>query len=484
MKYYETNYDEYLSSHETYSLHPELEELKSTFPKHISDFKNLIIYGSPGVGKYTQALTILQKYSPTKLKYDKKISVTYEKQEKKTKTSTTTSKVVSSNLHTGEETGGSNIINTTSNTKKKKTETGEGTMTSILQMKKVDKKQEYTYRISDIHYEIDMATLGCNSKLLWHDLFFQIVDIISVSLNPSILHNEHKNKKEECLLFSQENKTLRENSSTNNKIDKIGIILCKNFHAIHNELLDIFYSYIRHPLHHFNIQIKFILLTEHVGFIPDNIMNACQCISVKRPSKERYLEMVKIHQKPFSYFSESLGNTNSMVLYDKVTRTAVFPKKKTAEILEEIDLNTIMNIKEIYSFSSLKSLQEIPTDVFNMITDALLEQILHPENLKITELRNHLYELLIYNVDISECIWHIFISLIKYGSFSTKKHITEMLNEIFVFFKYYNNNYRSIYHLESIMLCMLNKIHYSSKHVDVHKKCHESLESGSNPRIK
>lgn len=481
MKYYETNYDEYLSSHDTYSLHPELEELKSAFPKHISDFKNLIIYGSAGVGKYTQALTILQKYSPSKLKYDKKISVTYEKQEKKTKTSSTTSKVVPSNLHSGEDNGVSSTTNTTN--KKKKTETGDGNMTSILQLKKIDKKQEYTYRISDIHYEIDMATLGCNSKLLWHDLFFQIVDIISVSLNPStILNNEHKNKKEEGLRFSQENKTLRENSSATNKIDKIGIILCKNFHAIHNELLDIFYSYIRHPLHHFNIQIKFILLTEHVGFIPDNIMNACQCISVKRPSRERYLEMVKIHQKPFSYFSESLGNHNSTVVYDKVTRTAVFPKKKTVEILEEIDLNTIMNIKEIHSFASLKSVQDIPTDVFNMITDALLDQILHPENLKITELRNHLYELLIYNVDISECIWHIFISLIKCGSFSKKEHITEMMNEIFVFFKYYNNNYRSIYHLESIMLSMLNKIHYSSKHV--HNKFDESLESGSNARIK
>ena len=101
-----------------------------------------------------------------------------------------------------------------------------------------------------------------------------------------------------------------------------------------------------------------------------------------------------------------------------------------------------MNIKEIHSFASLKSVQDIPTDVFNMITDALLDQILHPENLKITELRNHLYELLIYNVDISECIWHIFISLIKCGSFSKKEHITEMMNEIFVFFKYYNNNYR------------------------------------------
>lgn len=82
MKYYETSYDEYLSSYEKYNLHPELDYIKKELPKNINDFKNMIIYGAPGVGKYTQALSILYPYSPTKLKYDKKIYITYEKQEK------------------------------------------------------------------------------------------------------------------------------------------------------------------------------------------------------------------------------------------------------------------------------------------------------------------------------------------------------------------------------------------------------------------
>ena len=90
MKYYETNYEEYLSSYENYNIHPELTDIKSKFPKNISEFHNLIVYGASGVGKYTQVLSILQAYSPSKLKYDKKISVTYEKQEKKTKTTSKT----------------------------------------------------------------------------------------------------------------------------------------------------------------------------------------------------------------------------------------------------------------------------------------------------------------------------------------------------------------------------------------------------------
>jgi len=420
-------------------MHPELIPFKKEFPKNISEFKNLIVYGPAGSGKYTQVLSILQSYSPSKLKYDKKISVTYEKQEKKKtsilSTMNTSSKMLSNTVKTKETNSNTNTnTNAHTNTASSKKKTMD-----TIPLKKIEKKQEYMYRISDIHYEIDMATLGCNSKLLWHDLFFQIVDIISVSF-----HSQEKTS------------------------DKIGIIVCKNFHAIHNELLDIFYSYMRHPLHPYHIQIKFILITEHMGFIPDNIINACKRISVKRPSKENYIMMSNMQNRTFSGVNgmESMNmsshvNMNMSMVYDKVNRTAIFPKKRITDILEKIDLTSITNSKEIHSFGYLKSEQEIPVDVFNMINDLLLDQILHPEQLKITDLRNNLYELLIYNVDIAECIWYIFTSLIQQNRFEKKEHITEVLNDIFVFFKYYNNNYRSIYHLESILLCMLNKIHYS-----------------------
>ena len=439
MKYYESSYDEYLSSYEKYNLHPELDHIKNAFPKNINDFKNIIVYGAPGVGKYTQVLSILHSYSPTKLKYDKKIYITYEKQEKKSKTasiitstipvpeslpsSTSTSTSVSASASKIKKTKSKKENTPTSSSTSSSSATTTNAISAKIQIKKQDKKQEYMYRISDIHYEIDMATLGCNSKLLWHDLFFQIVDIVSVSL----------------------------------KTDKIGIIVCKNFHNIHNELLEIFYSYMRHPLQHINIQIKFIIITEHIGFIPDNIINACEIISIKRPSKQQYLEMSKLQTKPFSCFIE--GNRNGF-FYDKTNRSAIFHKDKTADILEELPLNAIVNSKEIHSFAWLKNTNEIPNDVFNTICDALMEQILYPETTKITDIRNNLYDLLIYNVDIPECIWYLFTTLIKYGCFKTPGDITYVLNKVFVFMKYYNNNYRSIYHLESIILCMLNKIHY------------------------
>ena len=58
-------------------------------------------------------------------------------------------------------------------------------------------KNTYFFKISDIHFEIDLSLLGCNSKLLWNQVYNQIIDIILA------------------------------------KSENIGIIVCKNFQDIH-----------------------------------------------------------------------------------------------------------------------------------------------------------------------------------------------------------------------------------------------------------
>ena len=81
MKFYETNTDEYISSVEKYNLHRELLDVyQYGFPKKLRDFENIIVYGAVGSGKYSQILYFLKKYSPSELKYEKKITVQSEKQ--------------------------------------------------------------------------------------------------------------------------------------------------------------------------------------------------------------------------------------------------------------------------------------------------------------------------------------------------------------------------------------------------------------------
>ena len=333
MKYYETHFEEYIAAIDKCNLHSELDDIMTGLPKKIDQIENIIIYGPPGSGKYSQVLRILKKYSPSDLKYDKKITVQTE-------------------------------------------------------------KQEYIYKISDIHFEIDMSLLGCNSKLLWNEIFLQIVDIISV------------------------------------KQEKIGIILCKNFHLIHAELLEIFYSYIQQYNNiHSHIKIRFFILTEHLSFIPTTITNSCHILRIKRPNKEIYSKIVT--------------------------------ENSALELLNEIDIDSISNIKELRSFSHIKGTNDIPNDVFNIICESIIAEMLHPEKIEFTSFRDTLYDILTYNLDMTECLWYILTHFIENNNLQ-KSDITDILVRSYTFLKYYNNNYRPIYHLESILFYIINKIkHYN-----------------------
>ena len=79
MKFYETHFEDYCQSVDKYNMHEELIPQISRFPKNIRELSNIIVYGPTGVGKYSQTLSILKKYSPSQLKYDKKITVDDDK---------------------------------------------------------------------------------------------------------------------------------------------------------------------------------------------------------------------------------------------------------------------------------------------------------------------------------------------------------------------------------------------------------------------
>ena len=361
MKYYETHYEDYINSIEKYNIHPELNKIYNKFPKKMSDMQNLIVYGPGGIGKYSQVLYFIKKYSPTELKYDKKITIQTE-------------------------------------------------------------KQQYIYRISDIHYEIDMSLLGCNSKILWHEIFFQIVDIVSV------------------------------------KQEKIGIIICRNFHFIHTELLEIFYSYMQqYNSNQSNIKIKFIIISDHISFIPRQIINSSQIINIQRPSKENYYKIIAFSKTNKAIIEEQ---DKLIPFIKKVSdyKSCNIDMNKTKDIIDIIDTEGIVNLKEIYSFSHTNSIEDIPKDTFNIICDNIIQEILKKNKLSFTNFRDTLYDILTYNLDVNECLWYI----IKYfiiNNYLKTKDISDILNKTYLFFKYFNNNYRPIYHLESIMFYIINKIH-------------------------
>ena len=68
--------------------------------------------------------------------------------------------------------------------------------------------------------------------------------------------------------------------------------------------------------------------------------------------------------------------------------------------------------------------------------------------------RDIIYDILIYNLDVSECLWYILTHFIQNEKLKGKK-ISNILNKSYTFLKYFNNNYRPIYHLENIFYYMI-----------------------------
>lgn len=336
MKFYETHFDEYIKIMDSNPIMPIKSLNNICLYESVDLMNNLIIYGPVGIGKYSQALKIIKHYSPLNLKYEKKITLLFN-------------------------------------------------------------KAPFYFRISDIHYEIDMSLLGCNSKQLWHEIYGFITDII----------------------VSKKNKT--------------GIILCKYFNDIHNELLEIFYSYMQ-KLYTSGVIIKFILITQDISFIPDNILNCCKIIKFIKPSKS-------IYNKHLNMKSTNYMDINNIKDYKTITSLCNEYNNSNLDISQfPIKLDSSINI------------------AYKQICDEIISNILNIDKLKYNVIREHLYDICIFDLNIHNCILYIIQVLIDKKKINNKQ-LNTILLETFNFSKLYNNNYRPIYHLERYILYITAVVH-------------------------
>jgi len=351
MKYHETKFEDYVLASENNNLHNknELLDKKKLITYDLNT--NLILYGPSGTGKYTQALNIIKNFSPSGLKYERKLNI-------------------------------ENI-----------------------------KNKIYFIKISDIHYEIDMELLGCNAKNLWNDIFKSILDILSSK-------PMHK-----------------------------GIILCKNFHMIHTELLDIFYSYMQ-SLNYKKIKMSFILLTEHISFIPENILNKAFVIPVNRPRKSQY-------KKIFGAKNLGAKNLGAKNLGAKNLGAKNLGAKNLGA--KNLDAKNLDGCGDIINIKALRS-GNILNDQNKIIVSKIVKFIKDKRMIDL-EVRNTLYNILIYQLDIYSCIWDIISKLVEDDIIKDYLKLEEVTKLFHKFLKLYNNNYRPIYHLERFFLNLIIIIH-------------------------
>jgi hypothetical protein len=95
---------------------------------------------------------------------------------------------------------------------------------------------------------------------------------------------------------------------------------------------------------------------------------------------------------------------------------------------------------------------------YEKICNDILENLKNPNDLSFLSFRDTLYDILIYNYDLGECIWYILNNLIK-TNYLQMDDLSDILINTYASLQYFNNNYRPIYHLENYMYNLISKIH-------------------------
>jgi hypothetical protein len=346
------NYNEIINENSNYSFNKDLLQLlkndleKNDLEKNDLEkndlrnniFINYIFYGPPCSYKYKNALKLLQHFSPSNLKYEKK-------------------------LH----------INLT--------------------------KTEFYIKISDIHYEIDVENFIYNSKSLWNEIY----NIIYNSIASSPI--------------------------------KRGYIVFRNFDKINYDLLDLLYNYMQKELFS-TLNIKYIIITECVSFIPVKIINICKILNFAKLNKKNIHTLCNKNNK---HFFKTLTNTSNDTLVCSKVDT-IYNKVNNPNIFTYLDISN--NLKYIEQHSA------ICNTYINLIIN---------NNYNITNIRTLLYDILINHLNSHECFFYIIQSLIINKLINSNKISELIFNSIF-FLKNYNNNYRPIFHLESFTLYLIELI--------------------------
>ena len=116
-----------------------------------------------------------------------------------------------------------------------------------------------------------------------------------------------------------------------------------------------------------------------------------------------------------------------------------------------------MNLKESNLLKKTKNINDLPEETFDIICDILIKKIKNNKKISLIEFRELLYDTLIYNLDFNEILWEIITYFTLHNNIS-EENLKDILFNLHIQIKQYNNNYRPIYHLENMLLNIINNI--------------------------
>ena len=134
------------------------------------------------------------------------------------------------------------------------------------------------------------------------------------------------------------------------------------------------------------------------------------------------------------------------------------PNKTSYNKILNKKLNSKINITSIYNIKNIITNTNSFINNINTLIDKIMVHIKDPESINYLQFRDLIYDIFIYDMDINYIIWKIIYNLEIIMNIPNEI-ISDIYLDTYIFFQYYNNNYRPIYHLENYLYTIINKVH-------------------------
>lgn len=265
-------------------------------------------------------------------------------------------------------------------------------------------KKEVLIPMGDTHFEVDIRTLGSSAKYIWTHIMQQIRDIVVLRTSP------------------------------------VAFVVCKNFHCISNEMLELFTSNVRetsmhdYAIRHRSTRIYYIVLVQNVSFFP-------------RP----FLARFHVHRSPMDQYRRSRDSSAAAA---DVMSSEWLCRRRDAE-MDRIRAYVGPHATESKVHELHRSSETYKTAIYEDLRQCLYTYRTANSN----RLRNSLYDVSIYGWDIYEVMWRLTRSLADHFDSAGMMEDPEcaavicgLLLESNKICEQYSLNYRPILHIERFAL--------------------------------
>ena len=272
--------------------------------------------------------------------------------------------------------------------------------------------------MSDIHFEVDMGMLGSSAKALWYHMMQQIYDIV----------------------------LLRKR--------KIGIIMCKNFQAITNEHMEIMQTYVKQCENGFmynRCRLYYVILTTDASFIGTNISSVFSVVRV--PLYMRRIHGIYEGQRE----DEDMKEGKSVIhrFLDEGDESMLLSDMNRESVLSLGEGHVTYLKSDNCSYEFMKYRKEILRSIESHIYGY--------DPLNGLSLRNSIYDILIYHMNLYDVIWLLICSFSEHLSDDGRsKRMYNICIYTHEMLRLYDANYRPILHIEKLIL-YLAKMYYEDK---------------------